>query len=111
MRFLQQQTGKLLRTVAGRYAEPEEESALCVTRRPAARLSTQNPLPTLMIDRRQLRNPFGRQVERGDRRILNRAKHRAVAMGVQLLNARIIEALPTAKPKRQPAILKVLEKV
>ena len=37
-----------------------------------------------MIDRRQLRNPFGRQVERGDRRILNRAKHRAVAMGVQL---------------------------
>lgn len=112
MRFLQQQTGKLLRTVAGRHAEPEEESALCVTRRPAQRSqSTQNPLPTLMIDRRQLRNPFGRQVERGDRRILNRAKHRAVAMGVQLLNARIIEALPTAKPKRQPAILKVLEKV
>ena len=37
MRFLQQQAGKLLRTVAGRHAEPEEESALCVTRRPAQR--------------------------------------------------------------------------
>ncbi len=58
----------------------------CASRaKPAQRSqSTQNPLPTLMIDRRQLRNPFGKQVERGDRRILNRAKHRTVAMGVQL---------------------------
>jgi hypothetical protein len=49
--------------------------------------------------------------ERRDCRILNRAKHGAVAVGMQFLNALIIEALPTAKPKRQPAILKVFEKV
>ncbi|VGP81366.1 hypothetical protein SB00610_03957 [Klebsiella quasipneumoniae subsp. similipneumoniae] len=58
---------------------------MCGTNRPAQRgQSTQNPLPALMIRLRQLRNPFCRQAERGDRRILNRAKHRAVAVGVQL---------------------------